>query len=117
MKRGKKENAPVVNVSDFPGLREFFSGYLHEDFGDEYGSAASAARAFFGDASMEEAAHAREEWAKLRKILIGRSIPELHLALQKLGGAWQPQDMEEFQTVDEAFMKKRKNAHDDMLGS
>jgi hypothetical protein len=102
----KKDKAPVVNAAEFPCLREFFSGYLHEDFADEYGSAAGAARAFFGDASLEEAATAREEWVKLRQILAGQPMPEVHAALHKLGGAWQPVDMEEFQSMDAAFMKK-----------
>ena len=61
---------------------------------------------FFGDASLEEAATAREEWVKLRQILAGQPMPEVHAALHKLGGAWQPVDMEEFQSMDAAFMKK-----------
>lgn len=102
----KKDKAPVVNAAEYPCLREFFSGYLHEDFADEYGSAAGAARAFFGDASLEEAATAREEWVKLRQILASQPLPEMHAALHKLGGAWQPVDMEEFQSMDAAFTKK-----------
>ena len=87
-------------------LKEFFSGYLHEDFNDEYGSAASAARAFRGDASPEESAQARLEWAKLRKILTGRSMPEIQTSLEKLGGAWRPQDLEEFHSLDTVFAGK-----------
>ena len=102
----KNEKAPVVNAVEFPCLREFFSGYLHEDFVDEYGSAAGATRAFFGDASLEEAATTREEWAKLRQILAGQPITEIHAALHKLGGAWRPVDMEEFQSMDAVVMKK-----------
>lgn len=102
----KNEKAPVVNAAEFPCLREFFSGYLHEDFADEYGSAAGAARAFFGDASLEEAATAREEWLKLRKILITLPLPEVHEALHKLGGAWRPVDMEEIKPVDAVFTRK-----------
>jgi hypothetical protein len=106
MTRGKKEKgAAAFNPAAFPGLREFFSGYLHEDFMDEYGSAALAARAFRGDASTEEAAQAREEWGRLRKVLAGRPMPEIHVALQKLGGSWQPVDEEEMQAVDAMFAK------------
>ncbi|MDP9339046.1 MAG: hypothetical protein M3P45_09280 [Acidobacteriota bacterium] len=110
MTRAKKPKAPVVSAADFPSLREFFSAYLHEDFGDEYGSAASAARAFLGDASLEEAATTCEEWSKLRKILSGRPMPEVHATLQKLGGAWRPVDMEELETLDAAFMRKAKGS-------
>ena len=102
----KKDQAPVINAAEFPCLREFFSGYLHEDFTDEYGSPAGAARAFFGDASLEEAATAREEWQKLHQLLGGRALPEVHAALHRLGAAWQPVDVEELATMDAAFIRK-----------
>jgi hypothetical protein len=103
MTREKKEKAVGFCPDEFPVLKEFFSGYLHEDFNDEYGSAAIAARAFRGDASPEESAQARQEWAKLRKILTGRSVPEVQASLQKLGGAWRPQDLDEFHSLDAVF--------------
>jgi hypothetical protein len=105
MTRHKKEKAVSFDASDFPVLKEFFAGYLHEDFNDEYGSAASAARAFRGDASAEESAQARQEWARLRKILTGRSISEVQNSLQKLGGAWRPQDLDEFHSLDAMFQR------------
>ena len=106
MTRETKEKAVGFSPNEFPVLKEFFSGYLHEDFNDEYGSAAGAARAFRGDASPEEFAQARQEWAKLRKILTGRSVPEMQTSLQKLGGAWRPQDLDEFQSLDAMFTGK-----------
>jgi hypothetical protein len=106
MTRHKKENTAGFDANEFPVLKEFFSGYLHEDFNDEYGSAASAARAFRGDASLEESAQARQEWARLRKILTGRSIPEVQTSLQKLGGSWRPQDLNEFHSLDSVFTGK-----------
>ena len=106
MTRQKKKKAAGFDASEFPVLQEFFSGYLHEDFNDEYGSAASAARAFRGDASPEESAQARLEWAKLRKILTGRSMPEIQISLEKMGGAWRPQDLEEFHSLDSVFTGK-----------
>jgi hypothetical protein len=106
MTRQKKERVPAIDPAAFPGLREFFSGYLHEDFVDEYGSAAGAARAFCGDASREEAAQAREEWAKLRELLSGRPIAEVQTALHKLGGAWRPEELEALHSVDAVFSGK-----------
>ena len=99
----KKEKTAGFNPGQFPALKEFFSGYLHEDFIDEYGSPPGAARAFRGDASPEESAQAGHEWARLRKILAGRSISEVQTSLQKLGGAWRPQDLDEFHTLDAMF--------------
>jgi len=106
MKPQKKEKTAGFDPGQFPTLKEFSSGYLHEDFIDEYGSPPGAARAFRGDASPEESAQACQEWAKLRKILTGRSIPELQTSLQKLGGAWRPQDLDEFHSLDAAFIGK-----------
>jgi hypothetical protein len=105
MTRQKKKKAVEFDAGEFPALQEFFSGYLHEDFSDEYGSAASAVKAFRGDASPEEFAQACLEWAKLRKILTGRSIPEVQTSLQKFGGAWHPQDLDEFHSLDAVFGK------------
>jgi hypothetical protein len=106
MTRQKKEKAVEFDADEFPVLKEFFSGYLHEDFNEEYGSAASAARAFRGDASSEESAQACREWAKLRKILNGRPIPEVQVSLEKMGGAWRPQDLDEFHNLDSVFTGK-----------
>jgi hypothetical protein len=106
MTRQKKETAVRFDASEFPVLKEFFSGYLHEDFSDEYGSAASAARAFRGDASPDESAQAQLEWVKLRKTLTGRPITEIQTSLQKLGGAWLPQDLDEFHSLDRTFTVK-----------
>jgi hypothetical protein len=106
MMRQKKEKTAEFDPNEFPALKEFFSGYLHEDFSDEYGSAASAARAFRGDASPEESAQACQEWAKLRKLLTGRPMPEIQTSLEKLGGAWRPQDLDEFHSLDALFTGK-----------
>jgi hypothetical protein len=106
LKRDKVKKAAVFSVADYPWLREFFSAYLHEDFQDEYGSAASAARAFCSDANVEEVKQTREEWVKLRKSLANRAIPELQEALRRLGGAWRPQGEDELRDVDAAFAEK-----------
>jgi contact-dependent growth inhibition (CDI) system CdiI-like immunity protein len=104
MKQGKSSGLPAgFDPAHFPGLREFFSGYLHEDFIDEYGSAAGAARAFCGDASVEEAAQATAEWTKLRSTLKGKPISEVQQALHKLGGSWKPEEVEELSGLDRVF--------------
>jgi hypothetical protein len=103
MKREKDNKAATIPVAEYPRLREFFSAYLHEDFRDEYGSAAGAARAFCGDASLPQAKQAREEWARMRKSLTGRAIQEWQEALRKLGGSWQPQTEEELRSLDGVF--------------
>ena len=107
MKRDKQNKKAAFAAAPYPRLRDFFSAYLHEDFQDEYGSAAGAATAFCTDGSINEVRETREEWAKLRQSLADWPIPELREALQKLGGAWRPQDENEVRGVDEAFVAKR----------
>lgn len=109
MKPPKKERPPAaVDAAKFPALKEFFSGYLHEDFVDEYGSVAGAARAFFGDASREEAAQASTEWTSLNSLLNGKPLSEVQTVLPKLGGAWRPESWEELHALDAAFKKTRE---------
>ena len=87
----------------FDALREFFSAYLHEDFRDEYGSAAAAARAFRGDASEEEIAAAGAEWKRWRGELEESSLEEIHRAVRELGAAWRPESVEDLDRVGEVL--------------
>jgi hypothetical protein len=54
MTSDRKKRRAAKRTPEFPALREFFSGYLHQDFHDEYGSAVGAAQAFRRDASDSE---------------------------------------------------------------
>ena len=91
------------SAAEYPGLKEFLTSYLHEDFREEYGSPSGAARAFTGDAGDDELKQVQTEWARLRASATGKSIVKLQEALQKLGAAWQPQDEEELFGVDGVF--------------
>jgi len=67
--RGKKTGAAKTEASsfsaaDFPALRSFLRGYLHQDMKDEYGSPEEAAREFCSDASGEERAAVAAEWSR-----------------------------------------------------
>jgi CdiI immunity protein len=103
LKRSTKPGGEAFSAAEFPRLRDFFSGYLHEDFQDEYGSAAGAARGFCGDGNNEEVRQTREEWTRLRRDLANRPLSELRAALQELGGAWRPANENELRSVDAAF--------------
>ena len=86
---------------NFPSLLEFLPAYLHQDFGEEYGSAAKAVAALVSDASGDQIHDVKEEWKALRQQFSGHPLHSLQLALEKLGAAWQPQSEQEVQAVDE----------------
>jgi len=102
MKRNS-EKTQSVSVADYPRLAEFFNGYLHEDFRDEYGSPVAAAQAYCNDASHQEVVEAHNEWTRLRKNLEGQSISKWHETLRGLGGAWRPQLQEDLLALDQVF--------------
>jgi len=87
---GPKRDARKKPAADFAALAGFFSAYLHQDFRDEYGSAAAAAAAFSNDAEPQEVAQVNQEW-KTWRAQLGKFMPEqAAAAIRKLGGAWQP---------------------------
>ncbi len=43
-----------ARASDFPQLRKVFTGYLHEDYLEEYATPAAALKAFEDDANQNE---------------------------------------------------------------
>ena len=90
MKRGHPKKGLTIAAADFPALAEFFAAYLHQDFRDEYGSAANAAKQYLADAAPQEAQSVRAEWARLRSALAGRPLSEAQSAIGKLGAAWRP---------------------------
>ena len=101
-KKGTKKH---FDKADYPALLEFVSAYLHQDFGKEYGSAADAVRAFLADASGDEILQVKDEWQRLHQVLGDRSLGEWQVALRQLGGAWQPQSVQEVQSVSEVISR------------
>ena len=86
---------------NYPALMEFLPAYLHEDFSEEYGSAARAFAAMVSDANGDQIRNVKEEWQALRHAFSARTLPEMQSGLAQLGAAWQPQSEEELQAVDE----------------
>ena len=103
MTHEKSENRFDPGV--FPALREFLPAYLHEDFGEEYGSAAQAMAALLAEAGDEQIHNVKEEWKMLRQQFAGHPLHRLQRALGELGAAWQPQSDQELRAVDEIFSR------------
>lgn len=79
-----------VKAADFPGLQRVFSGYLHEDFLDEYGTPAAALRAFRDDADPSESL----QFATEARRFLARTGPvpfnEVRMLVARLGCRWTP---------------------------
>jgi hypothetical protein len=87
--------------TDYPSLMEILPAYLHQDFGEEYGSAADAMRSFLNDANGDQIFEVRNEWLKLQNALKGSPVSAWQSALHQLGSAWSPQTESEITAVSE----------------
>jgi CdiI immunity protein len=94
---GKKPFEPA----DYPALREFFPAYLHQDFGEEYGTAAEAVEGFLADASGDEILQVKEEWRAFRHAARSWPFREIQASLGQLGSAWLPENEEQLRELDE----------------
>jgi len=101
MKHEGQGDKKLFTPANYPALREFLPAYLHQDFAEEYGSVAEAAKAYLADATGDEMEDVKKEWQQLRKALAGRPFSEFQGALHKLGAAWQPQSEAELKDLDE----------------
>ena len=73
----------------YPLLHQFFRGYLHQDFPEEYGSIAGALRDYRKDAGEEEFASFAAEWNSFLDETRELGVPEIDRILSaELGGSW-----------------------------
>lgn len=96
-----KDKLAKFDPDNFSRLQDFFGGYLHEDFAEEYGSAEEALRTFLSDASGDEILNVKEEWQGFRALMKDRPFSDTQTALQRLGAAWQPSTPSELASLDE----------------
>jgi hypothetical protein len=101
----EKNKKAHFDPDNFSALQDFFGGYLHEDFVEEYGSAAEALKAFLADASGDEIQNVKDEWLRFRAALKNQPFAETQTAVRRLGAAWQPADPAEVNTFDEILSR------------
>jgi hypothetical protein len=90
----------------FAALRAFVRSYLHQDFGEEYGSVRGAAAAFREDATAEEVAAVGKEWREFLVVVRGKALDEVNdLLTGKLGSAWRAGSLAELDVMTEALEK------------
>lgn len=99
-----KGPAEIGAAMQFPALRSFMRSYLHQDFGEEYGSVEEAVKTFCDDATEAEFSAVSAEWRSFLAATRGRPIGEINnLLTSKLGSAWNPASMEELSELTQAF--------------
>lgn len=92
------------NAADFPVLREFLRGYLHEDWNDEYRSPREAVEQFCREAGPMHATQLAHEWRNLMDA--SRNDVEATIRmLSTLGGSWNPTSQDELHEVRGALAK------------
>ena len=88
-----------VDLSRFLELRRVFEGYLHEDFAEEYGSAAAAIRAFHADASAAETRAFRDEARRFLAATRAVDFADVQRLVTRVGSRWVPGSREELEDV------------------
>jgi hypothetical protein len=102
----KPAAAGEISAAEFPALRQFLRGYLHEDWREENETAADAARQFLEDADATERQHVANEWQKFRERTKGASLEVMNRILdQTFGAGWRVLDPVELDAVSLVFRR------------
>jgi hypothetical protein len=101
--------APPVSAANFPALRQFLRGYLHEDWKQEYDTPAEAAQQFCEDADTQERRSVASEWIAFCQQTKNLSLPAISGLLSgQLGAAWKPKSPDDLESISLVF---RQFAH------
>lgn len=103
-----RKNPDSIRAEDFPALRSFLRGYLHQDMKDEYGSVEEAVREFCEDASPEERTAVAQEWARFLGQTKGCPLAEVNRILTGPLGSSHLMTIEDLQQVTEILSKAAK---------
>jgi hypothetical protein len=98
----------TAGKGEFAALREFVRGYLNQDFEDEYGSAAEAAKAYCEDASEEERTRTAKEWKAFVDGTAGDDADAVNRKLAGLGAGWNVLAVKDLDAVTAVFGKYAK---------
>lgn len=102
-KRGPNPPAPLTEKLE--ALRQFFSGYLHQDFREEYDSPVDAVKDFCADAGPEGIEALRADWNKWWAASERLPLPEIQRSMRNLGAAWSPQSTDEIIEIGDTLAK------------
>ncbi len=79
-----------VPASDSPALRQFFRGYLQEDFVERHGTPADALKTFEADADEDERRRFRADVRRFLEITAPLVFADVLLLLSRLGSRGRP---------------------------
>jgi len=78
-----------ISATQFPALRDFLRGYLHQDMKDEYGSVPDAVRAFCKDAGPDTFKAVSVEWSRFSALTAEMTLEQINQILTgPLGGSF-----------------------------
>ncbi len=98
-----------ASPKEFPALRAFMHGYLHEDYVDEYGSAVEAVHEFRSDAADDEFNDVLKEWKQFFQNAKTQSLSAIQKKIHdEFGGGWRPASLADVQAVTHAFEHPRE---------
>ena len=83
----------MTRALDYPELRRFFEGYMHEDFVHEHGTPEGALRAYEADASEPERRRLRSEATKMLAAVEAGTLADARSLLAGLGARWTPRSL------------------------
>ena len=92
-----------LTADSFPRLRDVFSGYLHEDYGEDYDSPAAALRAVEAEASRDERRRFRDEMRRFLTRTSALDFEETKHLLAALGCRWMPPSRDALTALFEPF--------------
>jgi hypothetical protein len=83
----------MTGEADFPELRRFFEGYMHEDFVHEYGTPEGALRAYEADAKEPERRRLRSDATRMLAAVEAGTLSDARTLLSQLGARWSPRSL------------------------
>jgi hypothetical protein len=102
-----RQRKPAGNEAfNFPALRQFFRGYFHQDWVEEYGSVEEATRQFCEDATTPERQQVATQWELFLQQHQNQPLDEINRILSHhMGGACRLTDASELRQISEVFQQ------------
>ena len=94
---------------EYPAIRAFVRGYLHQDAREEYGSARAAGQQFCKDADRAQIQELRREWQQFQAR--HSSLDEINSTLQQLGCAWLFSTTDEFEQMLDVVLSEKNGGN------